>query len=59
MISLFLVHLETSNTKKNKSLIPENQIITANPEIIIHDIAEEDEFLVIVCDGKSHIVVPS
>jgi protein phosphatase 2C family protein 2/3 len=37
--------------KKNKSLLPENQIITANPEVTVHNITEEDEFLVIACDG--------
>jgi Protein phosphatase 2C len=37
--------------KKNKSLPPEEQIITSNPEIIEHEITEEDEFLIIACDG--------
>ncbi|KAI0086500.1 PP2C-domain-containing protein [Irpex rosettiformis] len=37
--------------KKNKSLPAEDQIITCNPEIIEHLITEEDEFVLIACDG--------
>lgn len=37
--------------KKNEALIPEKQIITADPEVTVHDITDEDEFLVIACDG--------
>ncbi|GJJ15760.1 hypothetical protein Clacol_010038 [Clathrus columnatus] len=37
--------------KKNQALAPERQIITANPDIIQHDLAEDDEFLVLACDG--------
>ncbi|KIJ54938.1 hypothetical protein M422DRAFT_153371, partial [Sphaerobolus stellatus SS14] len=37
--------------KKNFSLSPERQIITADPDIIKHDITEEDEFLILACDG--------
>jgi len=37
--------------KKNFSLAPEHQIITADPDIITHDITEDDEFLVLACDG--------
>ncbi|THH01581.1 hypothetical protein EW026_g1168 [Hermanssonia centrifuga] len=37
--------------KKNNFIGPEEQIITANPEISEHQITEEDEFLVIACDG--------
>ena len=42
--------------KKNKSLIPEKQIITANPEVTVHDITDEDEFLVLACDGTFHSI---
>lgn len=44
--------------KKNYSLIPEKQIITADPDITVHDITDEDEFLVLACDGRiiCHIV---
>lgn len=37
--------------KKNYSLGPERQIITSDPDITVHEITEEDEFLVIACDG--------
>jgi protein phosphatase 2C family protein 2/3 len=33
-------------------MIPEKQIITSDPEVIIHEISEEDEFFVIACDGQ-------
>jgi protein phosphatase 2C family protein 2/3 len=37
--------------KKNYSLGPEQQIITANPDVSYHEISEDDEFLVLACDG--------
>lgn len=37
--------------KKNYALPPEKQIITADPDITVHDISEDDEFLVVACDG--------
>jgi len=37
--------------KKSADLPPENQIVTAFPDVEEHDITEEDEFLVIACDG--------
>jgi protein phosphatase 2C family protein 2/3 len=37
--------------KKNYSLGPQAQIITADPDVTCHEITEEDEFLVIACDG--------
>jgi protein phosphatase 2C family protein 2/3 len=37
--------------KKNTSLIAEKQVITADPDVTVHDITEEDEFMVIACDG--------
>jgi len=37
--------------KKNHSLVPEKQVITADPDVMVHEITEEDEFLVIACDG--------
>lgn len=39
--------------KKNFSFPPEAQIITADPEVTVHDITEEDEFLVMACDGTA------
>ncbi|KAG6814255.1 hypothetical protein H0H92_015370 [Tricholoma furcatifolium] len=37
--------------KKNYSLGPEKQIITADPDVTVHEISDEDEFFVIACDG--------
>ncbi|KAG6830131.1 hypothetical protein H0H87_009029 [Tephrocybe sp. NHM501043] len=37
--------------KKNYSLGPEKQIITADPDVTVHEISEDDEFLVLACDG--------
>jgi protein phosphatase 2C family protein 2/3 len=41
--------------KKNTTLGPEKQIITADPDITCHDIDEEDEFIIVACDGKSTV----
>jgi serine/threonine protein phosphatase PrpC len=38
--------------KKSAELPPEQQIVTAYPDVEIHDISEDDEFLVLACDGK-------
>ena len=45
--------------KKNYSIAPEAQIITANPDVIEHKITVEDEFVVIACDGTSSCRSPS
>jgi protein phosphatase 2C family protein 2/3 len=37
--------------KKSAKLAPERQIVTAYPDVVIHDISEDDEFLVFACDG--------
>lgn len=37
--------------KRNNNIPAEDQIITCNPEIIEHKITEDDEFLIIACDG--------
>lgn len=37
--------------KKNYDLPPEQQIITADPDVTCHEITEDDEFLVVACDG--------
>jgi protein phosphatase 2C family protein 2/3 len=34
-------------------LAPEQQIVTAFPDVVTHDISGDDEFLVIACDGMS------
>ncbi|KAA8540556.1 hypothetical protein F0562_024525 [Nyssa sinensis] len=37
--------------KKNKSLAAEMQIVTANPDINTVELCDDDDFLVIACDG--------
>ncbi|KAL5382246.1 Protein phosphatase 2C 2 [Paraphaeosphaeria sporulosa] len=37
--------------KKSAELPPEQQIVTAFPDVEIHEISEDDEFLVVACDG--------
>ncbi|KAL8458932.1 hypothetical protein ACS0TY_036426 [Phlomoides rotata] len=37
--------------KQNKSLPAEQQIVTANPDITTVELSEDDEFLIIACDG--------
>ena len=39
--------------KEMSSLPPEAQIITADPEVTCHEMTDEDEFLVIACDGMT------
>ena len=38
--------------KKNYALGPEKQAITADPDVTVHDLTGEDEFLVLACDGE-------
>lgn len=37
--------------KKNKDLPAEQQIVTADPDVTEHQISDDDEFLVVACDG--------
>ena len=37
--------------KKSAELSPEQQIVTAYPDVTTHEITDDDEFLVIACDG--------
>ncbi|XP_051136224.1 probable protein phosphatase 2C 21 isoform X1 [Andrographis paniculata] len=37
--------------KQNKSLPAEKQIVTANPDIVTVELEEDDEFIIIACDG--------
>ncbi|KAM0753554.1 PP2C-domain-containing protein [Meredithblackwellia eburnea MCA 4105] len=37
--------------KQNSNLDAEHQVVTADPDIIVHEPTPEDEFLVIACDG--------
>lgn len=38
--------------KKSAELSPEQQIVTAYPDVTVHELTDDDEFLVIACDGK-------
>ncbi|KAI9805583.1 MAG: hypothetical protein M1825_000834 [Sarcosagium campestre] len=38
--------------KKSADLSPEQQIVTAYPDVVTHEISDDDEFLVIACDGS-------
>ncbi|KAJ5901301.1 Protein phosphatase 2C [Penicillium tannophilum] len=37
--------------KKSPELSPEQQIVTAYPDVTVHEVTQDDEFLVIACDG--------
>lgn len=37
--------------KKSADLSPEQQIVTAFPDVVTHEVSNDDEFLVIACDG--------
>lgn len=39
--------------KKSADLSPEQQIVTAFPDVVSHNISDDDEFLVIACDGTA------
>lgn len=39
--------------KKSAELAPEQQIVTAYPDVMVHELGDDDEFLVIACDGES------
>ena len=41
--------------KKSADLAPEQQIVTAYPDVVVHEITDDDEFLVIACDGKGQV----
>lgn len=45
--------------KKSADLSPEQQIVTAFPDVIAHTITDDDEFLVIACDGTCSSPAPS
>lgn len=45
--------------KKTPELSPEQQIVTAFPDVTIHDISDDDEFLVVACDGKLPLMANS
>lgn len=37
--------------KKSADLPPEQQIVTAYPDVTVHELGDDDEFLVVACDG--------
>jgi len=37
--------------KKSADLPPESQIVTAFPDVQLHELSDDDEFLVVACDG--------
>lgn len=37
--------------KADEALLPETQMITANPDLRTLELTEEDEFIVFACDG--------
>lgn len=39
--------------KKSAKLPPEQQIVTAYPDVVVHEITDDDEFLVVACDGET------
>ena len=39
--------------KKSAELSPEQQVVTANPDVTTHELSADDEFLVIACDGMT------
>ena len=39
--------------KKSAELSPEQQIVTAFPDVTAHDITDDDEFFIVACDGWS------
>lgn len=39
--------------KKSAELAPEQQIVTAYPDVVVHEMSDDDEFLVLACDGES------
>ena len=46
--------------KKNSSLSPQAQIVTADPDVTCHEIMEDDEFIVLASDGDHgfHFIAP-
>lgn len=43
--------------KRGADLSPEQQIVTAYPDVTTHEITDDDEFLVIACDGKPPAII--
>jgi protein phosphatase 2C family protein 2/3 len=45
------MHTYAYRYKIDKKIPPESQIITAEPDVTSHTISDDDEFIVIACDG--------
>lgn len=45
--------------KKKADLSPEEQIVTANPDVTEHSFTHDDEFVVLACDGSFFLVYPT
>ena len=43
--------------KKSTVLPAEEQMVTALPDVILHEITDDDEFLVIACDGSLNFIL--
>lgn len=44
--------------KKSADLPPEQQIVTAFPDVTVHDMTDDDEFVVLACDGELDCLCP-
>ena len=42
--------------KKSADLPPEQQIVTALPDVTVHELGDDDEFIVFACDGKLDVL---
>jgi len=40
--------------KNNHALRPEQQVVTSEPDIEVHQLGDEEEFLILACDGGIH-----
>ena len=39
--------------KKSAELAPEQQIVTSFPDVTVHERSDDDEFMILACDGRS------
>lgn len=37
--------------KKNRRVAPEKQVVTADPDVLQRVLTDDDEFLILACDG--------
>ncbi|KAJ6150835.1 hypothetical protein N7470_007429 [Penicillium chermesinum] len=43
--------VDFGRVNEKRRALPEQQIVTAYPDVTVHDLTDDDEFLVIACDG--------